>query len=52
MDWLKYFWSGAVHVEDLAQAVLCSLDTVRTTPLPMATLPSSALSRTLSAAGG
>ena len=29
MDWLKYFWSGAVHVEDLAQAVLCSLDTVR-----------------------
>ena len=29
MDWLRYFWSGAVHVEDLAQAVLCSLGTVR-----------------------
>ena len=43
MDWLRYFWSGAVHVEDLAQAVLCSLGTVRIPPLTIATLPSSAL---------
>ena len=46
MDWLKYFWSGGVHVEDLAQAVLRSLNTVRI-PLAIATLPSS-----FSAAGG
>jgi len=33
VEWAQWFWRGAVHIDDVAQAVLKSLDLLATTPL-------------------
>jgi nucleoside-diphosphate-sugar epimerase len=33
IDWAQWFWRGAVHIDDVAQAVLQSLDLLTTTAL-------------------
>ena len=33
VDWLKWFWRGAVHIDDVARAVVQSLDLLSTTRL-------------------
>jgi nucleoside-diphosphate-sugar epimerase len=33
VEWAKWFWRGAVHIDDVAQAVLKSLDLLSTTRL-------------------
>jgi nucleoside-diphosphate-sugar epimerase len=36
VEWAQWFWGGAVHIDDVAQAVLNSLDLLATTPLEQA----------------
>ncbi len=34
VEWAKWFWSGAVHISDVTQAVLLSLERLAAGPLP------------------
>ncbi|GAB4450633.1 MAG: hypothetical protein Kow0031_33140 [Anaerolineae bacterium] len=34
VEWARWFWSGAVHISDVAQAVLLSLERLSAGPLP------------------
>ena len=34
LEWIQWFWRGAVHIEDVAQAVLKSIDTLHQRTLP------------------
>jgi nucleoside-diphosphate-sugar epimerase len=33
VEWAQWFWRGAVHIEDVGQAVIQSIDLARTTEL-------------------
>jgi nucleoside-diphosphate-sugar epimerase len=35
VDWLEWFWRGAVHIDDVAEAVVHSIDLLTTTRLEM-----------------